>query len=61
MFNYDLFCIKDKFDEMDVLVDVQINYWKEEMEIRAESLKIEIDKIKDSFIAKLDKINEDFK
>ena len=46
---------------MDVLVDVQINYWKEEMEIRAESLKIEIDKIKDSFIAKLDKINEDFK
>jgi hypothetical protein len=55
---------------MDVHVDVQINYWKEEVEIRAESLKIEIDEIdeidiidkkKNSFIAKLDEIRQDFK
>ena len=27
-------------------VDIQVNYWKDEIEVRAESLKSEIDKIK---------------
>ncbi len=42
-------------------MDVQINYYKEEIEIRAESLKIEIDKIKDTLIQKFDKIKGCFK
>ena len=51
---------------MNERLELQINYWKEVVEIRAESLKIEIDKndtidkIKKSFIAKLDKIRQDF-
>ena len=46
---------------MDEHVDGRINYYKDEIEIRAESLKIEIDKIKDTLIAKLDRIKGDFK
>jgi hypothetical protein len=46
---------------MEEHVDVQINYYKEEIEIRAESLKIEIDKIKDTLIKKFDKIKGCFK
>ncbi len=41
-------------------VDVQISYWKEEVEIRAESLKIEIDEIKEGFISKLDTIRLEY-
>ena len=46
---------------MDEHVEVQINYWKEEVEIRAESLKIEIDQIKDNLIGELYRIKGDFK
>ena len=35
-----------KENEMTEHVDIQVNYWKDEIEVRAESLKSEIDKIK---------------
>ena len=53
----------NKIEKMNVMnehVDVQINYWKEEVEIRAESLKIEIDEIKESFISKLELIRLEY-
>jgi hypothetical protein len=42
------------------IIDVLIGYCKDELDIRAESLKIEIDKIKDNFVNKLDEIKGDF-
>jgi hypothetical protein len=52
--------ILEKLNEMNHHVDVQVNYWKEEVEIRAESLKIEIDEIKESLFTKLEKVKIDF-
>jgi hypothetical protein len=45
---------------MEESVDIQINYAKDEIEIRAESLKIEIDQLKEKFINKLDEIKNEF-
>lgn len=41
-------------------VNVQIEYFKDEVEIRAESLKLEIDVMKNALIDKLDSIRLNF-
>jgi hypothetical protein len=58
--NLNLFHYKEKLSRKRGEVDVLIGYCKDELDIRAESLKIEIDKIKDNFVNKLDEIKGDF-
>ena len=41
-------------------MDFQVNYWKNEIEIRSEPIEIEINKVKGLKMNDFDKIKEDF-